>query len=210
VVDIVAGAIVKRASYGRPDGVAILAEGLVEHLDPEELARYADVERDEHDHIRLAEVNFGELIKKQVRDRLQRFGMKPTIVDKDIGYELRCADPIPFDMEYTRDLGYCAAKYLLEGGSGAMVTVQNGVFKPMKFQDMLDPKTGKTKVRLVNVDTESYKIARRYMLRLRKDDFDNADQLAKLAKTVDLSVEDFRNEFSHVVEGEAPPIHFDV
>jgi 6-phosphofructokinase 1 len=80
----------------------------------------------------------------------------------------------------------------------------------MKFQDMLDPKTGKTKVRLVNVDTESYKIARRYMLRLRKDDFDNADQLAKLAKTVDLSVEDFRNEFSHVVEGEAPPIHFDV
>jgi len=70
------------------------------------------------------------------------------------------------------------------------VTVQNGVFKPMKFQDMLDPKTGKTKVRLVDIDTESYKIARRYMLRLRKDDFDNPDQVAKLAKTLGLSVDD--------------------
>ena len=42
-----------------------------------------------------------------------------TIAAKNIGYELRCADPIPFDMEYTRDLGYCAAKYLLEGGNAA-------------------------------------------------------------------------------------------
>jgi 6-phosphofructokinase len=29
-----------------------------------------------------------------------------TFIDKDLGYELRCADPIPFDAEYTRDLGY--------------------------------------------------------------------------------------------------------
>jgi 6-phosphofructokinase 1 len=210
IVDIVAGAIIKRSSYGRPDGVAVLAEGLVEHLNPDELAKYADVERDEHDHIPLAEINFGELIKKQVRARLEKFGMKPTIVDKDIGYELRCADPIPFDMEYTRDLGYCAAKYLLEGGSGAMVTVQNGAFKPMKFDDMLDPNTGKTRVRLVDTDTESYKIARRYMLRLRKDDFDNGEQLEKLAKAVNLGLDEFKSEFGHAVADEAPPIHFDV
>lgn len=210
IVDIVAGAIVKRLSYGRPDGVAVLAEGLVEHLDQRELEKYADVERDEHDHIRLAEINFGELVKKQVRARLGAFGVKPTIVDKDIGYELRCTDPIPFDMEYTRDLGYCAAKYLLEGGSGAMVTIQNGVFKPKSFDEMVDPKTGKTRVRLVDIDTEYYKIARRYMLRLRKDDFDTPEQLKKLAETVGLSVENFKKEFEHVVADEAPPLKFDL
>ena len=210
IVDIVAGAIIKRLSYGRTDGVAVLAEGLVEYLDQEELAQYADVERDEHDHIRLAEINFGELVKKQVRARLAAFGISTTIVDKDIGYELRCADPIPFDMEYTRDLGYCAAKYLLEGGSGAMVTIQNGAFKPKKFDEMVDPKTGKTRVRLVNIDTEYYKIARRYMLRLRKDDFDNEDQLRKLSSVIGLSVPAFREEFEHIVQGEAPPLRFDV
>jgi 6-phosphofructokinase 1 len=210
IVDIVAGAIIKRRSYGRPDGVAVLAEGLVEYLDQAELEKYADVERDEHDHIRLAEINFGELVKKQVRERLSALGVNATIVDKDIGYELRCTDPVPFDMEYTRDLGYCAAKYLLEGGSGAMVTIQNGVFKPKSFDEMVDPKTGKTRVRLVDIDTEYYKIARRYMLRLRKDDFDNAEQLGKLAKAVGLDVDRFREEFEHVVADEAPPLRFDV
>ena len=109
-------------------------------LDLEELAQYADVERDEHDHIRIAEIDFGRIIKARVSERLKEFGIKVTIVSKDIGYELRCTDPIPFDMEYTRDLGYCAAKYLLDGGSGAMVTIQQGKFKPIMFADMLDPR----------------------------------------------------------------------
>jgi len=39
-------------------------------------------------------------------------GIDLTLVDKDLGYELRCADPIPFDAEYTRDLGYGAVKFL--------------------------------------------------------------------------------------------------
>ncbi|HEU5073423.1 MAG TPA: hypothetical protein VFU02_04610, partial [Polyangiaceae bacterium] len=72
------------------------------------------------------------------------------------------------------------------------------------------PKTGKTRVRLVNIETEYYKIARRYMLRLRKDDFDNEDQLRKLASAVGLSVAAFRDEFEHVVKDEAPPLRFGV
>ncbi len=208
MVDIIAGAIIKRMSYGRPDGVAVLAEGLVEHLAEGDLKELGDIELDEHGHIRLAELNFGELMKKQVRKRLAELGIKTTIVDKNIGYELRCADPIPFDMEYTRDLGYCAAKYLLEGGTGAMVTIQEGKFKPKKFDEMLDPETGRTKVRMVDVDTESYKIARRYMLRLRRDDFENAEVVEKLAQTAGLTVDQFRAQFAYLTSSEAPPLRF--
>jgi len=43
-----------------------------------------------------------------------------TVVNKDIGYELRCAKPVPFDVEYTRTLGFGAVRYLLRGGSGAL------------------------------------------------------------------------------------------
>ena len=208
MVDTLVGAIIKRLAYGRPDGVAVLAEGLVERLDPEELALYADVERDEHDHIRIAEIDYGRIIKARVGERLKEFGIKVTIVSKDIGYELRCTDPIPFDMEYTRDLGYCAAKYLLEGGSGAMVTIQQGKFKPIKFADMLDPETGRTRVRMVDVDTEYYKIARRYMLRLRKDDFEDAAEIQKYAAVAHTTPENFKAQLEYLVKNEPPPLEF--
>jgi 6-phosphofructokinase len=209
MADILVGAIVKRLAHGRTDGVAVLAEGLVEHLSEEELKACAgDVELDEHGHIRMAEVEFGPIIKNRVQAKLKELGIKVTIVSKNIGYELRCTDPIPFDMEYTRDLGYCAAKYLIEGGSGAMVTVQQGKFKPIKFGDMLDPETGKTRVRMVNTDTESYKIARRYMIRLRKDDFEDAKELDLLAKTAKIAPAEFKKRFAYIVEREAPPLAF--
>jgi len=209
MVDTLVGAIIKRLAYGRSDGVAVLAEGLVERLDPEELAKYADVERDEHDHIRIAEVDYGRIIKARVSARLKEFGIKVTIVSKDIGYELRCTDPIPFDMEYTRDLGYCAAKYLLDGGTDAMVTIQQGKFKPIKFADMLDPETGRTRVRLVDVDTEYYKIARRYMLRLRKDDFEDPAEIQKYASVAKTSPENFKAQLEYLVKNEPPPLEFD-
>lgn len=202
IVDILVGAIIKRLSYGRRDGVAILAEGLVERLDPKELEVLIDVERDEHDNIRLAEVNFGEILKYHVQNRLKQFGIKSTIVAKNIGYELRCADPIPFDMEYTRDLGYCAAKFLIDGGNGAMVSIQDGHFVPLYFQDILDPRTGRAKVRMVNVSSEYYYIARRYMLRLNRADFEDPHELAKYAATCGVSLEEFRNQFYYLIEND--------
>jgi ATP-dependent phosphofructokinase / diphosphate-dependent phosphofructokinase len=208
IADVLAGAIIKRLAYGRSDGVAVLAEGLVESIPESDLAELEGAERDEHGHIRLAEIDFGRIIKTAVTARLKELGLKVTVVSKDIGYELRCTDPIPFDMEYTRDLGYCAAKYLIEGGSGAMVTVQEGKFKPIRFEDMLDPETGRTRVRMVDTDTEYYKIARRYMLRLRRDDFSDAAEIARYAAVTRLKPEEFRAQFEYLVGGEAPPLEF--
>jgi 6-phosphofructokinase 1 len=202
IVDILAGAIIKRLSYGHPDGVAIIAEGLVEHLDTNDLDSLIEVERDAHDNIRIAEINFGEILKTRVQERLKEFNLKSTIVAKNIGYELRCADPIPFDMEYTRDLGFSAAQFILEGGSGAMVSIQNGRFVPMFFKDIIDPVTQKTKVRMVDPASESFYIARRYMLRLNQADFYDPHELAKLAATIGVSIEKFRQLFGYVIEND--------
>lgn len=202
MVDILVGAIIKRMSYGRSDGVAILAEGLVEHLGAADLEYLVDVERDAHDNIRIAEINFGEILKAKVIERLKEFNLKATIVAKNIGYELRCADPIPYDMEYTRDLGFSAAQFILNGGSGAMVSIQNGHFVPMFFKDILDPVTGKTKVRMVDPASESFYIARRYMLRLNQADFDDAHELAKYAATAGISLEEFRKHFYYLIEND--------
>jgi 6-phosphofructokinase 1 len=141
-----------------------------------------------------------------VQKRLEDFGLKTTIVAKNIGYELRCADPIPFDMEYTRDLGYCAAKYLLEGGNAAVVSMQSGHFVPIPFDQIFDSETRRTRVRMVDVRSTRYAIARRYMLRLRRDDFEDEHELAKFAATAGLSLEDFRLQFEYLIDDEPPPI----
>lgn len=208
IVDTLAGAIIKRLSYGRPDGTAVLAEGLVEALHPDDLKQFSSIERDAHDHLRIAEVDFGETLKVRVRERLKKLDINPTIVAKNIGYELRCTDPIPFDMEYTRDLGYCAAEYLLEGGSGAIVSIQNGKFVPMPFTSTLDPTTGRIKIRMVDIQTENYRVGRRYMLRLRREDFEDPHELAKLAATAGITLDEFKRQFEYIVEDEPPPIQF--
>ena len=138
VVDTLAGAMIKRLSQGRRDGVAVLAEGLVLSIDQRDLEGLDDVERDSHGNLRIAEVDIGVILKAQVARRLHEFGLQATIVAKNIGYELRCADPVPADMEYTRDLGYCAARYLLAGGNAAMVSIQGGDFVPIPFDKMIE------------------------------------------------------------------------
>src|ERR1044072_4467451 len=209
VVDTLAGAIGKRLSPGRRDGVAILAEGLVLSIDPADLAQVDEVEKDAHRHVRIAEVNISEILQAQVRARLKPFGLKATIVAKNIGYELRCADPIPSDMEYTRDLGYCAAKYLLSGGTGVMISMQAGNLVPIPFEKLVDPETGRTKVRMVDTHSTRYAIARRYMIRLRRDDFEDSHELAKFAATVHVSLDDFRQEFEYLIGYDPPPLAID-
>jgi|OpeIllAssembly_1097287.scaffolds.fasta_scaffold27222_2 6-phosphofructokinase 1 len=200
VVDVLVGSIIKRMSYGRSDGVAILAEGIVERLKIEDLDQLVDIERDAHDNIRIAEVNFGEILKIKVQQKLKEYGLKITVVAKNIGYELRCADPIPFDMEYTRDLGFSASQFILDGGSGAMISIQNGRFVPLYFKDILDPVTKRTRVRMVDPSSESFYIARKYMLRLNKTDFEDPHELAKLAATAHLSIEEFKKRFYYLIE----------
>jgi 6-phosphofructokinase len=209
LVDILAGAIIKRLAEGRRYGVAVLAEGLAQALPDEDIKRLGNIEYDEHGHMRVSELNLGDGLKKAVNARLRDLGVpRVTVVSKDIGYELRCADPVPYDMEYTRDLGYCAAKFLFSGGNAAMVSLQAGNFVPIPFAELLDPQTGRTRVRMVDIKSTRYAIARRYMIRLRRDDFEDPALLALFGAVCSpkKSAEEFRREFGYVVENEAPPL----
>jgi 6-phosphofructokinase len=209
IVDTLVGSIIKRQSDGRRDGVAVVAEGVVLDVSDEDLEHLQEVERDDHGNLRIAEVNLGEILKAQVATRLRSLGLKTTIAAKNIGYELRCADPIPFDMEYTRDLGYCAAKYLLNGGNAAMISMQGGHFVPIPFAAMIDRETGRTRIRLVDISSTRYAIARRYMIRLRRDDFEDPHHLARLANTARLPEDEFRRQFEYLVAHEPPPLFID-
>jgi 6-phosphofructokinase 1 len=203
ICDVVEGAIIKRRAMGRHFGVAVLAEGLIDKLDPVELAGLEDVERDDHGHVRFAEVDLARKVKAEVQGRLSERGLRVTITHKNVGYELRCADPIPFDAEYCRDLGYSAVRFLLAGGSAAMVSVQGGRLVSIPFDELRDPETGRTKVRLVNTDSEGFRVARAYMIRLEAEDFAHAAWVDRLADAAHLTPGAFRQRFEYL--GAAKP-----
>src|ERR1700722_3951244 len=210
VCDIIIGSIIKRRAEGLQYGVVVLAEGLVESLGEQglikavpdgQLERFGKVMRDDHGHLRLGEIEFGRLMKELLTQRLDKLGIKMTFIDKDLGYELRCADPVPFDAEYTRDLGYAAVKFLLSPESekyGAIISFVDGKMIPLPFEKMLDPKTGRMQNRKVNVDGEAYECAVAYMIRLEREDFEDAKQLGRLAAVINVTPEQFKTRFGYL------------
>jgi 6-phosphofructokinase 1 len=210
VCDIIIGSIIKRKAEGSNYGLVVLAEGLVEALGEKgllealpdgQLERFGKVVRDDHGHLRLGEIEFGRLMKELLSQRLDKLGLKLSFIDKDLGYELRCADPIPFDAEYTRDLGYAAVKFLRSAEAekyGAIISFVDGKMNPLPFEKMLDPKTGRMQNRRVNVDGEAYECACAYMTRLERHDFEDSKQTAKLAAVVNMTPAEFRSRFGYL------------
>ncbi|MBZ0232137.1 MAG: 6-phosphofructokinase [Deltaproteobacteria bacterium] len=194
ICDIIEGSIIKRRAAGQHHGVAVLAEGLIGKLDPAEVAELEDIERDDHGHIRMASVDLARKVKVELQGRFLRRGIKVTITNKDIGYELRCADPIAFDAAYCRELGYHAVRFLASGGSGAMVTVQDGKMVPVPFEGMRTAE-GRTRVRNVDPASESYRVAREFMLRLEPDDFRDPAWVERLAEAGATTADELRRRF---------------
>jgi 6-phosphofructokinase 1 len=208
--DVIAGAIIKRKNQGAHYGVVVLAEGLIEAIGEEELtrvlgdrlSRYGKLRRDEFGHLQLGDIEFGRLIIDLLGERLEKLNVKTRFIYKVLGYELRCADPIPFDAEYTRDLGYGAVKYLRSdeaGRTGAVISFDEGAMKPLPFGELINPATKRFPTRFVDVEGETWECACRYMIRLERGDFENPRQLADLADECGLTPEQFRDRFGKVV-----------
>lgn len=194
IVDIITGSIVKRYLTGRNYGVAVIAEGVIEKIAPEDFKKLGTVVTDEHGHIRYSELDFGEILKQAVLAEVKKLNIKISVIDKEIGYELRCTAPIAYDIDYARSLGYSAVKFLMSGDSGALITIQDNNAVPMRFEDIKDPATGKTKVRKVNIGSIQYRIARGLMMRLEKEDLDDPG----LANAYRMEPAEFKERYAYL------------
>lgn len=198
VADTIVGAIVKRRSLGREHGVAVVAEGIAEIVGDDALHGEANVARDAFGNVALADVPLGAILRDAIRRRLREIGVDSTLHSKDIGYELRCAKPVAFDVDYTRTLGFGAVRYLVDGGSGALIALSGGRVHPLSLDELLDPQTERIRTRQVDLTTEAYRVARDYMIYLEPDDFSEEKRLAALAAQTNLTAEQFRREFERV------------
>ena len=207
VCDVLEGAILKRRVMGRERGLAIIAEGIAEMLDPQELADLPGVvvNYDQHGHIRLDEIPLDTILKREIQNRFKERGEALGIVERTIGYELRSASPIPFDVDYTRTLGHGAVRVLLSasaddtGADDGLVCLEDGQVKVVPFDDLRDPITQRTRVRRVDIHSESYHVARDYMIRLEREDLADPDMKRRLAMAAKMEPDEFERRFARVV-----------
>jgi 6-phosphofructokinase 1 len=213
VLDVIEAAIYKRLAMGRQDGVAVIAEGLVLKLQRGELERLTGINTftyDEFDHVRLGDFDMAPVWLEHLKRRLEKRKIKLRLTAQNLGYILRCEPPNAFDREYVRELGYAAVRFLMKASpyepyadlNGAMVYVEHGKLRLRRFDEMreIDPATGKKKVsvRMVDVNTEAYTVAREYMIRLEPEDLEDEDKVKRMAEAASMSVDEFRAQFGWI------------
>ncbi|NQW18931.1 MAG: 6-phosphofructokinase [Chloroflexi bacterium] len=195
ITDVLEGAIIKRRVAGHNDGIAVIAEGVAELVPPEQLAAIpgVDIDRDPFGHIRLGEIPLATILKRQVQQRFVARGESFAIIDATMGYELRSAPPIPFDIEYTRTLGHWAVRFLLDEPAegrlknGGLVCMVQRRLTALPFEDLREAGTDRPKVRRVDVDSQLYRVAREYMIRLKSEDIEDTEMCAMLAEATGMT-----------------------
>jgi 6-phosphofructokinase 1 len=201
---IIEGSIIKRRLTSQAYGVAVVAEGVAEKIDPEEFRNMAGIEvsRDPYGHVSLADIPLAALLKQRVQKRFVDRGDQAKVTDVTLGYELRCAQPIPFDLDYTRTLGHGAVQFLLQPPSdpsfaaGGVVCLDGVNLRMMPFDELLDPATGTSLVRVVDLEALHYTVARDYMIRLSDEDFADRERVERLAAAAKMTPDAFRQEFT--------------
>ena len=79
-----------------------------------------------------------------------------------------------------------------------MITIQKGKMVPIEFNKLIDTRTNRTKIRYVDINTESYEVARKYMIRLEIEDLENDKKLRKINKVTNISAKEFREYFADI------------
>ena len=87
---------------------------------------------------------------------------------------------------------------LLSGVSGVMITRQQSTIVPVPFADLMDPETGRTRVRVVDTSTESHESAVALQVRIEPQDLDGPMR-AELARVLGISEADVRARYAEVV-----------
>lgn len=185
IADVVEGAILKRKADGHDWGLAVLAEGLLDRMDAADIASFVTLEYDEHNNPRLSEIDLGRVIRDVLTKRFKERQLDVGWITKIIGYELRCVDPIAFDVQYTRTLGYGAVEFLASGEGNGLISLQDGKLVPLRFEDLRDPATGKVRIRRVDAQGGAWQASLAMQSRLTKLDVEGErlERIAKAGKT---------------------------
>ena len=155
VVKLSISAILKRKVMGINYGTIVAAEGLFHEFKAEEMeAAGVRFSYDDHGHPELGKVSKAVLFIDLLEAEFKKIGLKGKSRPVEIGYDVRCQDPVAYDLTYCTELAMGVYQLYSEGKTGCMVYVDAyGNVSPLYLADLQDPTTGKIPPRVVDINS---------------------------------------------------------
>lgn len=159
IINLIISAIVKRKMHHVDYGVVVISEGVFHFMDDEEIEHSGiTFTYDDHGHPELGNVSKAHIFNILLQQKLKKLGINIKSRPVELGYELRCVQPVAYDQMYCGLLGYGVKKLYDEGRTGCMVTASaTGDISPLYLEDVADA-SGKIKPRLVDINGNKAKL----------------------------------------------------
>ncbi len=153
IVKLALSAILKRKLLGIGYGTVVVAEGVFHDLDPQEIKNAGvSMTYDEHGHPELGKISKAVLFNDILEKEFKKLGLKVKTRPVEIGYDVRCQDPIAYDLTYCSELAMGAYELFAKGETGCMVYVDaDGESHPLYLKDLQNAE-GKIPPRRVNIE----------------------------------------------------------
>ena len=188
IIDMMISSILIRKTIDVHHGAIIISEGVFHFMEKGEIANCGiNFTFDEHGHPELGTVSKAHIFNVLLQKKLKELEIDVKSRPVELGYEIRSCAPTAYDMNYCNMLGMGVKKLFDEGHTGCIVVAKaNGEFSPLYLKDIADPKTGKIKTRLVDVNTQDYQLAFSNMHYLKPKDYKKASEFVEHPEDYDL------------------------
>jgi 6-phosphofructokinase 1 len=159
IIRLLVSAVVKRKMMGINYGVTIISEGVFHFMSDEEIESTGiNFTYDDHGHPELGNVSKAHIFNVLLAKRLKELNITIKSRPVELGYEIRCMQPIAYDLMYCSLLGMGTKRLFDAGYTGCMVTADHtGKIAPLFLADVED-ENGKVRPRLVNMESEKAKL----------------------------------------------------
>jgi len=152
IIKLTLSAIIKRKILGIGYGTVVVAEGVFHDLAADDIkAAGVHMTYDEHGHPELGKISKAVLFNELLEKEMKKIGLKVKTRPVEIGYDVRCQDPVAYDLTYCTELAMGVYELFHKGETGCMVYVNTaGEAKPLYLHD-LQNEEGKIPPRRVDI-----------------------------------------------------------
>lgn len=187
IVKMMISSIVKRHMEGIGYGAIIISEGVFHFMGKKEILNSGiTFTYDDHGNPELGKVSKAHIFNILLQRKLVELGLKVSSRPVEIGYEVRCCDPIAFDLKYCTNLGNGVKALYDRGEKGCIVVAHaDGRIEPLYLKDIAD-ENGKIIPRLLDIKSEEYTMTYNALYYIRESDYEKARNYLKNPEDFDV------------------------
>ncbi|MBV1888152.1 MAG: 6-phosphofructokinase [Urechidicola sp.] len=187
LIRMIISSIVKSKIRGIEYGVAMISEGVFHFMEEKEITNSGlNFTYDDHGHPELGNVSKSHIFNYLLQVKLKEIGFEIKSRPVEIGYELRCCNPIAFDLTLCTLLGIGVKKLFDQGISGCIVSANsNGDISPLYLKDIED-ENGKIKPRLVDINSDMAQLFINNLIYIREKDYEKAKEYVSSPEAYDV------------------------